>query len=176
MWKIKFSNVHLFAVLLYDLGRYHPEFSVAVIDDVLENIRSGMEVNNFKYNQQRIATVKYLGEMYNYRVIDSRVVFDTLWSLVTFGHRAFRILLVAAVAERGLTRELFRAVDGRPFPETPSAIDSPDDYFRVRLVCTLLDTCGACFDRGTLKKKLDNFLTFFQVRGARPHICGTVST
>ncbi|GAA6002946.1 uncharacterized protein JCM10292_000260 [Rhodotorula paludigena] len=149
VWKIKFSNVHLFAVLLYDLGRYHPEFSVAVIDDVLENIRSGMEVNNFKYNQQRIATVKYLGEMYNYRVIDSRVVFDTLWSLVTFGHP-----------------------DGRPFPETPSAIDSPDDYFRVRLVCTLLDTCGACFDRGTLKKKLDNFLTFFQMyvlsKGALP--------
>lgn len=85
--KIKYSNVHLFAVLLYDLGRYHPDFSVAVIDEVLENIRVGMEVNNFKYNQQRVATIKYLGELYNYRVIDSRVVFDTLWSLVTFGHR-----------------------------------------------------------------------------------------
>lgn len=39
----------------------------------------------------------------------------------------------------------------------------PDDYFRIRLVCTLLDTCGTCFDRGTAKKKLDFFLTFFQV-------------
>ena len=39
----------------------------------------------------------------------------------------------------------------------------PDDFFRVRLVCVLLDTCGMCFDRGTQKKKLDNFLTFFQV-------------
>lgn len=87
VWKIKYSNVHLFAVLLYDLGRFHPEFSVAVLDDVLENVRVGMEVNNFKYNQQRVATVKYLGELYNYRVVDSRVIFDTLWSLVTFGHR-----------------------------------------------------------------------------------------
>jgi regulator of nonsense transcripts 2 len=25
--------------------------------------------------------------LYNYRVVDSRVIFDTLWSLVTFGHR-----------------------------------------------------------------------------------------
>ncbi|GAA5823590.1 hypothetical protein JCM3770_003517 [Rhodotorula araucariae] len=140
VWKIKYSNVHLFAVLLYDLGRYHPDFSIRVIDDVLENIRTGMEVNNFKYNQQRVATVKYLGELYNYRVIDSRVVFDTLWSLVTFGHP-----------------------EGRPSPEFPSSIDAPDDYFRVRLVCTLLDTCGACFDRGALKKKLDNFLIFFQM-------------
>lgn len=87
VWKIKYSNVHLFAVLLYDLGRFHPDFSVAVLDDVLENVRTGMEVNNFKYNQQRVATVKYLGELYNYRVVDSRVIFDTLWSLVTFGHR-----------------------------------------------------------------------------------------
>ncbi|GAA6063250.1 hypothetical protein JCM10212_003613 [Sporobolomyces blumeae] len=140
VWKIKFSNVHLFAVLLYDLGRYHPDFSVSVIDDVLENIRVGMENNNFKYNQQRVATVKYLGELYNYRVIDSRVVFDTLWSLVTFGHP-----------------------EGRPWPDVPSPIDGPDDCFRVRLVCTLLDTCGSCFDRGSLKRKLDNFLAFFQM-------------
>ena len=39
----------------------------------------------------------------------------------------------------------------------------PDDYFRIRLVCNILDTCGVCFDRGAAKKKLDFFLTFFQV-------------
>lgn len=106
VWKIKYSNVHLFAVLLYDLGRYHPEFKIGIIDEVLENIRVGMEVrrilfsswssiltrggmqvNSFKYNQQRIATVKYLGELYNYRVVEPPVILDTLWSLVTFGHR-----------------------------------------------------------------------------------------
>jgi regulator of nonsense transcripts 2 len=39
----------------------------------------------------------------------------------------------------------------------------PDDFFRVRLVCVLLDTCGMCFDHGSLRKKLDNFLVFFHV-------------
>lgn len=38
-----------------------------------------------------------------------------------------------------------------------------DDFFRVRLVCTLLDCCGICFDRGSQKRKLDHFLTVFQV-------------
>lgn len=38
----------------------------------------------------------------------------------------------------------------------------PDDFFRIRLVCTLLDVCGMCFERGSAKKKLDFFLTFFQ--------------
>lgn len=42
-----------------------------------------------------------------------------------------------------------------------------DDFFRIRLVCVLLDTCGMCFDRGTQKKKLDNFLIFFQVTMSR---------
>jgi len=41
-------------------------------------------------------------------------------------------------------------------------LDPPDEYFRIRLVCTLLDCCGTCFDRGSAKKKLDFFLTFFQ--------------
>ena len=96
VWKIKYSNVHLFAVLLHDLARHHPTFSVEVVDDVLENVRADLEVNTFKDNQHRIATVKYLGEMYNYRIVDSRVIFDTLWMLVTFGHSGFSHTLPAA--------------------------------------------------------------------------------
>lgn len=46
VWKIKYSNVHLFAILLYDLGRYHPDFNIRVLDEVLENIRIGMEVGS----------------------------------------------------------------------------------------------------------------------------------
>ncbi|KAI9841525.1 MAG: hypothetical protein M1837_000626 [Sclerophora amabilis] len=38
----------------------------------------------------------------------------------------------------------------------------PDDFFRIRLVCTLLETCGMCFDRGAARKKFDFFLSFFQ--------------
>jgi regulator of nonsense transcripts 2 len=39
----------------------------------------------------------------------------------------------------------------------------PNDFFRIRLICVLLDTVGMCFDKGTQKRKLDNFLVFFQV-------------
>lgn len=58
----------------------------------------------------------------------------------------------------------------------PSPIDAPDDCFRVRLVCTLLDTCGSCFERGALKKKLDAFLTFFQVRFRLRRLMGVALT
>lgn len=56
------------------------------------------------------------------------------------------------------------AADGRPQPgEVPGSIDTQDDYFRIRLICTLLDACGQYFDRGQLRKRMDNFLTFFQL-------------
>ncbi|PLW26434.1 hypothetical protein PCANC_23985 [Puccinia coronata f. sp. avenae] len=138
VWKVKFGNIYLLAIIVYDLSRFHPDFTVSIVDQVLENIRYSMEINIFKHNQQRIATIKYLGELYNYRVIDSRVIFDTLWSFVTFGH-----------------------LDGRPFPDVVSPTDAPDDFFRIRMVCTLLNTCGHCFDRGSLRRRLNNFLKFF---------------
>ncbi|PPQ79942.1 hypothetical protein CVT25_003014 [Psilocybe cyanescens] len=138
-WKIKYSNIGLLAMLTYDLQRYRPAFAIAVVDQVLEDVRRGLEQNVYSTNQRRLATMKYLGELYIYRLLSSGIVFDTLWSLVTFGHP-----------------------DGRPMPNQAIPLDMPDDFFRVRLVCVLLDTCGMCFDRGTQKKKLDNFITFFQ--------------
>lgn len=44
-----------------------------------------------------------------------------------------------------------------------SELDPPEHLFRIRLVCTLLDTCGQYFDRGSAKKRLDCFLNYFQV-------------
>ncbi|SPO27701.1 related to NMD2 - Nonsense-mediated mRNA decay protein 2 [Ustilago trichophora] len=139
-WRIRYSNIHLLAILVYELDRFHPAFTVEVIDQVLENIRVGMEENIFKHNQRRVATTCYLGELYNYRLINSGIVFEQLWSLATFGHP-----------------------NGRPWPGQVAPLDAPDDYFRIRLICTLLDTCGVCFDRGSLKKKLDDFLVFLNV-------------
>jgi regulator of nonsense transcripts 2 len=86
-WKVKYSSVNLLAMLTYDLQRYHPAFAIAVVDQVLEDIRRGLEQNVYKTNQRRIATMKYLGELYIYRLIGSSIILDTLWSMVTFGHR-----------------------------------------------------------------------------------------
>jgi regulator of nonsense transcripts 2 len=137
--KVKFSNVHLLAILASALYRYHQDFVVGIIDNVLEQITLGLEQNDFKFNQRRIAEVKYLGELYNYKLVDSSVIFDTLYRIVTFGHEG-----------------------GTPAPGKVNSLDQPDDFFRIRLICTILDTCGVCFDRGNSRKKLDFFLTFFQ--------------
>ncbi|ODN80903.1 hypothetical protein L202_03029 [Cryptococcus amylolentus CBS 6039] len=139
-WEIKFGNVPHLADLACDLQKWHPEFGISVVDEVLENIRIDLEENIFKFNQRRIATMKYLGELYMYRVISSSVVFDVLWSLLSFGH-----------------------ADPTPYPGRESPVDAVDDFFRVRLACTLLDTCGVCFEKGSQGRKLEQYLVMLQL-------------
>ena len=73
IWKVRFNNIHILAILVGALSKYHSEFSISVVDDILEQIEVGLEQNNFKHNQRRIAQVKYLGELYNYKMVDSQV-------------------------------------------------------------------------------------------------------
>ena len=47
----------------------------------------------------------------------------------------------------------------------PHPLDPPEHLLRIRLVCTLLQTCGDYFHRGLSMRKLDCFLVYFQVCG-----------
>ncbi|KAL3581463.1 hypothetical protein D5086_015795 [Populus alba] len=132
--KGKYGQIHLIASLTAGLSRYHDEFAVAVVDEVLEEIRLGLELNDYGMQQRRIAHMRFLGELYNYEHVDSSVIFETLYWILVFGH------------------------------DTPEQdmLDPPEDCFRIRMVITLLDTCGHYFDRGSSKRKLNRFLMHFQ--------------
>ncbi|KAK3352352.1 armadillo-type protein [Lasiosphaeria hispida] len=136
--KVKYGNIHLLAILLSALYRYHVDFVIGVIDHVIESICFGLEQNDFKFNQRRVAEVKYLGELYNYRMLEHPVIFDAMYKIMTFGH------------------------GGPPIPGRANPLDLPDDFFRIRLISTVLETCGMFFNKGAAGKKLDYFLSFFQ--------------
>ncbi|KAJ8557119.1 hypothetical protein K7X08_002744 [Anisodus acutangulus] len=51
----KYGQIHLIASLTAGLSRYHDDFSVAVVDEVLEEIRVGLELNDYGMQQRRIA-------------------------------------------------------------------------------------------------------------------------
>lgn len=84
--KVKYGNIHLLGILLSALYRYHPEFVVKVIDNVIESVSFGLEQNDFRFFQRRVAEVKYLGELYNYRMLEHPVIFDTMYKILTFGY------------------------------------------------------------------------------------------
>lgn len=48
-------------------------------------------------------------------------------------------------------------------PSVVTEYDPPEHLFRIRLVCMLLETCGQFFSSGSSKRRLDCFLTYFQV-------------
>lgn len=135
-YNVKYLNIRCVGSLLAGLVGHYETIGPHVVDGVLEDIRLCMEVNLPKFNQRRIAMVKYLGELYNYRMVESGDIFRTLYLLITFG-----VSMDHSV---------------------PSVLDPPEHLFRIRLVCTLLETCGQYFSGGSSKKKLDYFLVFFQ--------------
>lgn len=137
--KIKYGNMHLLAVILGSLHRYHQSFAIGVVDDLVERIYAGLDHNDFRENQERTADVRFLGELYVYRLIDSAIVMDTLYGILTHDHPG-----------------------GYPRPDDGCTSDAPDDFFRIRLVASLLDVCGLYFDKGLARQKLGFFLAFYQ--------------
>ncbi|KAH9642752.1 hypothetical protein HF086_010405 [Spodoptera exigua] len=135
-WRVRASARRALARLTAELAAWQEAVAPAVVDTILEEIRVTMEDPHPRYNQRRIATVRYLGELYNYKLLDSRDVFTVLYSFITFG----------------VTND----------HNNVSPLDPPDNVFRIRLVCALLETCGAYFNSGSSKKRLDYFLIFFQ--------------
>lgn len=89
VWNNKSSNIPLLAFMTGELSEWHPDFAMSIVDRTLEEIRIGIEANIFKHNQRRISIIRYVGELYNYRLIRSSVIFDTLYLLLRFGHSTF---------------------------------------------------------------------------------------
>jgi regulator of nonsense transcripts 2 len=75
VWNYKYYNIRYGASLIAGLVSYHDWVGPQIVDDTLEGMRVGMEINDPKFNQRRLAISKFVGELYNYRLIDSGVVF-----------------------------------------------------------------------------------------------------
>lgn len=155
-WNIDFGRIYLLAAALGLLRKYHSDFTIAVVDELLESINQGLERNDYRHYQRRMSEIKYLGELYTYRMIDSSIIFDTLFRITTYswGERvSAKISYIRSDCVEG----------GLPNPQVNNTLDPPDDYFRVQMICILLDSCGIYFVKGNLKKRLDFFLSFFEV-------------
>lgn len=130
-----YSQVPVIAALCRGLSSYHDSLAIRVVDSVFEEIQHGMENPGVGFYQHRVAYVRFFGELYNYQLLNSKTVFEALYWILSFG---------------------------RTTPEEAQKLDPPDDAFRIKMVCTLLETSGRYFCKGSSKKKLDRFLIYFQ--------------
>uniref|UniRef100_A0A336MDV6 CSON014173 protein n=1 Tax=Culicoides sonorensis TaxID=179676 RepID=A0A336MDV6_CULSO len=135
-YNLRYHLIKYLADLLSGYSSYQEQIVTHVIDNVFEDIRAGLEIHSPKLAQRRIAMVTYLGEMFNYRLITAQHVVNTLYLIISFG----------------ITMNY----------ETPSDVDPPGSLFRLKLACTLLNTCGLYFTKTSHRKMLDYFIVFLQ--------------
>lgn len=81
--------------------------------------------------------IKFFAECFNYRLIDSGLLFRVLYLLITYGVNYEDVRL--------------------------SALDPPANLMRLRLAAQILHTCGGFLTSGLSRKKLEYYLYFYQV-------------
>lgn len=128
-WLLPYANLlHLASAVAGLQGlAYYDWISTYVIDACQEMIRISLEVPGL-FNQRAIASACYLGELYNYSVCDTPVIYKVLYQIISF-------------------------------PETDPL--SWQEFYRVRMVCELLNTVADFFQTGRARRRMDYFLTYF---------------
>ncbi len=53
-WQVRFQYISCLASVLSGLSSYHKDFTVAVVDNVLEDVRVGMEVSRSSAKKKEI--------------------------------------------------------------------------------------------------------------------------
>eukprot|EP00914_Ancora_sagittata_P009236 GHVO01017752.1.p1 GENE.GHVO01017752.1~~GHVO01017752.1.p1 ORF type:complete len:363 (+),score=97.37 GHVO01017752.1:121-1209(+) len=80
-----FSQLGRYAEFLLLMSKHRPVFTIRCIDALLEDIQVGLEKNDFRDAPRMVRLVKFLAEMYNYRLADSTIILDHLYHLIGFG-------------------------------------------------------------------------------------------
>jgi len=142
-YNVKYYNIRYFAALLSSLNKKHAWISMAVVDGVVEDIQLMMEINEIQFNQRRVPMIRYFGELFNYRLTDSSLIFKILYSLISYGVN-------------------YHSPDQTLSQIPASHVDPPENLFRIKLVCDLLDISGPYLNSSQDRKKLDCYLLFFQ--------------
>lgn len=125
------------ALVLAAIRQGHRNFVILILDHIFEQVFRGIEENDFKDAQRRVTVMKFLAECFNYKVIHTDTLFALLYKLINW--------------DICINKEDLRF----------AALDSVDNCFRIRLVCTLLDNLGKFFNKGKRALLMDRFLIFF---------------
>ncbi|KRZ67531.1 Regulator of nonsense transcripts 2, partial [Trichinella papuae] len=134
-WLLRAQYFNCIASVLCGIAEFYPIVGVRVADNVLEIFRSSLESDTMLNQQQRMSLCMYMGELYNYKLINTSAYFNSLYLLLTLN---------------------VESVEGADMP-TPV-----EGLFRVRLACAMLQLCGSYFSRGVGAQKMTCYLKYLQ--------------
>lgn len=135
--ELSYQNILILARVLSELYNYQRNFVIYCIDELLERIERGLEVNDFSHSMHRIAESRYLTELFNFTLVKPNVLLDMMYLILKHGHN-------------GKGSYLF----------SPNDMDEADNYFKIQLLSTMLLNLRR--NTSMLNKKLPLFLRFFE--------------
>ncbi|KAI0557782.1 Up-frameshift suppressor 2 [Gracilaria domingensis] len=163
--RARFSTIPFVAALIGSLQKDKPGMVISVIDSLLESIRAGMEKNDGRESQRRLAEVHLLGELHSCGIVDEKVIYNVLYLFITLGHENGDVNQRKGrtgsneihVAPAQISNENSMTKNGT-FTNAP---DPPGDFFRIRLACSLLESCGRVLAVAN-RRKLEVFWLFME--------------
>lgn len=126
-WKVSHAAIAHLALVFSGIYKIYPEFSIRQIDSILEFVHSGLETPSARLNARLVCCIMYIADLYSYAIIDSSVLLELVYNLMSLGHPG------TIINPSSLRLEIEAAVE---------SFDGPWDHFRVRLICTLLTRCA----------------------------------
>ncbi|KAG0669044.1 hypothetical protein C6P45_004184 [Maudiozyma exigua] len=135
--KISYQNIPVLTKLLDGLYVYHRKFVIEIIDQILDNIDEGLEVDDFSENLQRVAQVRYMTEIFNLEMIKSSVILDVMYQIIRYGYN-----------------------QNMPSPQSRNPSDLPNNYFRIQIISTILLNINRF--PSIFTKQLKTLLHFFE--------------
>lgn len=128
--------------MLYLLKNYHQKFFFNLINVILEEIRIGLERNDFNDNQHKLILSIIIGNFYLNKIINNDLVFYILYMIITFNPQWS---------------------NGNKELMIDNPLDSPFDTFRIQMILKILDICGKKLCSPKKKENLDKFIEFLQM-------------
>lgn len=163
IYRARFSTIPYVSALIGHIQRHKPILGIGIVDGLLESIRSGMEKNDGRESQRRIAEVYLLGEMYKSGIVEERVIYNVLYQLITLGHESSEHSLAKPgnlSNHRSEGEERYKGLQlprvGEPFAVAP---DPAGDFFRIRLACVTIECCGRVLVASN-RRKLEVYWVF----------------
>jgi len=184
-YKFRTDSIPLVARIVVNLSDYYPKFGDRFVDALIERMEMGMQTNDHRYHQKRLRHARLFAELYNSRLVDTPTFFNTLYLIINFGHALPWPEHIINANKPGTKEEMVlreeiakqdranhprgpdiggcRQDDANKFhPLIPFEMDPPDDAFRVRLVCEMVNTLGNFVRFGNLSKRIDRFWLYFE--------------
>ena len=164
-----YESIDSIASMLSNLAHYRNDVVIEVVDSLLEQIQTGFEQTDWQQAPLRVRQMKLLAEMYIYRTIETVELLEVLYHLIGFGSATSNGVSTSAHVFQLMERQQALKDSGnqqngvtvmptlseeseelnqssirlpRELIDPASTDDDPSDYFRLKLVCVLLETAG----------------------------------